>query len=88
MTFRQITYSIIYKMEVISLMHEIFDDSIAAKVIAFFEHATARMLKDHLEHKAPLTFDPGLTGANGRPYTGLHTLEAIGGILHHLRRRT
>jgi len=35
-------------MEVIRLMHEIFDDNIADKIIPFLEHPTARMLKDHL----------------------------------------
>ena len=57
-TERQITYSIIYKMEVISLMYEMFADNIADKIITFLEHPTARMLKDHLEYKVLLKFDP------------------------------
>ena len=42
----------------ISLMYEMFDDIIADKVITFLEHPTARMLKDHLEYKVLLKFDP------------------------------
>ena len=45
-------------MEVISLMHEVFDDTITDKIIIFLEHPTARMLKDHLECKEHLKFDP------------------------------
>ena len=45
-------------MEVVSLMHEIFDDIIADKIITFLEHPTARMLKDHMEYEEVLKFDP------------------------------
>ena len=42
----------------ISLMYEFFDDIIADKIITFLEHPTAKMLKDHLEYKEVLKFDP------------------------------
>ena len=42
----------------VSLMYEIFDDIIADKIITLLEHPTARMLKDHLEYKELLEFDP------------------------------
>ena len=45
-------------MELISLMHEIFDDIVADKIITCLEHPTARMLKEHLEYKSMLKFDP------------------------------
>ena len=45
-------------MEVISLMYEMFADSIADKIITFSEHPTARMLKGHLQYKVLLKFDP------------------------------
>ena len=42
----------------ISLMYDMFDDIAASEIITFFEHPTARMLKDHLEYKEVLKFDP------------------------------
>ena len=42
----------------ISLTYDMFDDIIADKIITFLEHPTARMLKDHLEYKEVLKFDP------------------------------
>ena len=46
------------KESMISLMCEMFDDITASKIIAFLEHPTARMLKDRLEYKEVLKFDP------------------------------
>ena len=42
----------------ISLMYEMFDDIIADKIITCLEHPTPRILKDHLEYKDVLKFDP------------------------------
>ena len=42
----------------ISLMCEMFADSIADKIITFLEHPTARVRKDHLEYKDLLGFGP------------------------------
>ena len=42
----------------ICLAYDMFDDIIANKIITVLEHPTARMLKDHLEYKVLLKFDP------------------------------
>ena len=42
----------------ISLMYEMFDDIIAAKIITFLEHPTAKMMKGPLEYKEVLKLDP------------------------------
>ena len=35
----------------VSLMYEMFDDIIAAKIIAFLEHPTAKLMKENFEYK-------------------------------------
>ena len=69
-------------MEMISLMYEIFDDIIADKIITFLEHPTARMLKDHLEYKVLLKFDPRIDWSKwqtlyGFAYIGSHRRHYI-----------
>ena len=55
-------------------MYEMFDDIIADKVITFLEHPTARMLKDHLENKQVLKFDPRTDWSEWQTLYGLaHT---------------
>ena len=51
-----ITYSIICKTDMISLMYKIFGDIIASKII-ILEHPTAKMLKDRLACLEALKFD-------------------------------
>ena len=69
-------------MEMISLMYEMFDVIIADKIITLLEHTTARMLKDHLEYKEPLTFDPRIDWSEwqtlyGFAYIGSHRRHYI-----------
>ena len=73
-------------MEMISLMYTMFDDIIADKIITFLERPTARMLKDDLEYKELLKFDPRIDWSEwqtlyGFAYMGSHRRQA----LNHLR---
>ena len=61
------------------MMYDMFDDIIADKIITFLEHPTARMLKDHLEYKEVLRFDPR------NDWGGWQTLYGFAHIGNHNR---
>ena len=61
-------------MNMISLMYEMFDDIIAAKIITFLEHPTAKLMKDHFEYKEVLKFDPN------NDWSGWQTLNGLAHI--------
>ena len=45
-------------MGMISLVHEIFNDSTTNKIVLCIQHTTAKVMKDHLAFKEVLKFDP------------------------------
>ena len=67
-------------MEMISLVHDKFNDITANEIIRFTQHPTAKMMKGHIEYKEVLKSDPR---HNWNEWQTLYGLAHIGNRNRH-----